>query len=92
LIGSATDIIIIIIVAVVLFAGSSKIPEIFRSMGKAKGEFKKGEIESEMELKNMAQTTPQQANAGKEEQLQKQIADLQKQLEELKKQDKKPAD
>lgn len=89
MIGSATDIIIIIIVAVVLFAGSTKIPEIFRSMGKAKGEFKKGELESEMELKNMTQATPQQS---KEEQLQKQISDLQKQLDELKKQDKKPAD
>jgi sec-independent protein translocase protein TatA len=47
LIGSATDIIIIIIVAVVLFAGASKIPEIFRSMGRAKGEFKKGELEAD---------------------------------------------
>ncbi|MEM3811176.1 MAG: twin-arginine translocase TatA/TatE family subunit [Conexivisphaerales archaeon] len=84
LIGSATDIIIIIIVAVVLFAGSSKIPEIFRSMGKAKGEFKKGELESEMELKKMTPTN----NNENADQLQKQIADLQKQLDELKKKDK----
>ncbi len=86
MIGSATDIIIIIIVAVVLFAGSSKIPEIFRSMGKAKGEFKKGELESEMELKKMA---PAQTTEGsKEQQLQNQISELQKQLDELKKKDK----
>jgi sec-independent protein translocase protein TatA len=87
LIGSATDIIIIIIVAVVLFAGASKIPEIFRSMGRAKGEFKKGELESEMELKKMTQTS-EPSKDEKVEQLQKQIADLQKQLEEVKKEDK----
>lgn len=87
MIGSATDIIIIIIVAVVLFAGASKIPEIFRSMGRAKGEFKKGELESEMELKKMSQTS-EPIKEEKVDQLQKQIADLQKQLEELKKEDK----
>lgn len=87
MIGSATDIIIIIIVAVVLFAGASKIPEIFRSMGRAKGEFKKGELESEMELKKMTQTS-EPSKDEKVEQLQKQIADLQKQLEEVKKEDK----
>lgn len=86
MIGSATDIIIIIIVAVVLFAGSSKIPEIFRSMGKAKGEFKKGELEAEMELKKMAPV--QATEQTKEQQLQNQISELQKQLDELKKKDK----
>lgn len=38
-----SDIAIIIIVALVLFVGSSKIPELFRSMGRALGEFKRGE-------------------------------------------------
>jgi sec-independent protein translocase protein TatA len=59
LIGSATDIIIIIIVAVVLFAGANKIPELFHSMGRAVGEYKKGKVESEMELSRMTQTQAQ---------------------------------
>jgi Sec-independent protein translocase TatA len=87
-IGSATDIIIVIVVAVVLLAGTSKIPEIFRSLGKAKGEFKKGELEAEMELKQMTQTSTGQSKEQKVEELQKQIAELQKQLEDLKKEDK----
>jgi len=58
LLGSATDIIIIIIVAVVLFAGASKIPELFHSMGRAVGEYKKGKVESEMELSKMVQESP----------------------------------
>jgi len=39
---SATDLLIVIIVAVVLFAGASKIPELFHSLGRAAGEYKKG--------------------------------------------------
>ncbi len=88
MIGSATDIIIVIIVAVVLLAGTSKIPEIFRSLGRAKGEFKKGEIEAEMELKQLTQANATQSKEQKVEELQKQIAELQKQLEELKKEEK----
>jgi Sec-independent protein secretion pathway components len=96
LLGSATDIIIIIIVAVVLFAGASKIPELFHSMGRAVGEYKKGKVESEMELSKMVQesptsTSPQPASSpaaqkdDKAKQLESQIAELQRQLEELKK-------
>ncbi|MGC8666256.1 MAG: twin-arginine translocase TatA/TatE family subunit, partial [Conexivisphaera sp.] len=50
MLDSATDLIIVIIVAVVLFAGANKIPEIFHSFGRAVGEYKKGKVESEMEL------------------------------------------
>jgi sec-independent protein translocase protein TatA len=94
LLGSATDIIIIIIVAVVLFAGASKIPELFHSMGRAVGEYKKGKVESEMELSKMVQESPtptQPASSpaaqrdDKAKQLESQIAELQRQLEELKK-------
>ncbi|MEL9970278.1 MAG: twin-arginine translocase TatA/TatE family subunit [Metallosphaera sp.] len=88
-----SDIAIIIIVALVLFVGTSKIPELFRSMGRAIGEFKKGRIEAEMEINQMqSQTTPQvnvQQNTQKtlsQEELEKQIKDLQNQLEQLKKQ------
>ncbi|TLX81825.1 MAG: translocase [Thaumarchaeota archaeon] len=42
---------VIIIVAVLIF-GVKKIPELARTFGKAKGEFEKGKIESEKELKD----------------------------------------
>lgn len=48
---SAQDLILILIVAMLLF-GSSKIPELARSLGKATGEFKKGQRETEIELKD----------------------------------------
>ena len=45
---SLAQILIIVAVAVVLF-GAKKIPELARSIGKAKGEFKKGLLEGEKE-------------------------------------------
>ncbi|MBI4258722.1 MAG: twin-arginine translocase TatA/TatE family subunit [Thaumarchaeota archaeon] len=48
IIGS--EIIIIVVVAVILIFGAKKIPEIARSMGRAKGEFKKGQEETDREL------------------------------------------
>ena len=42
----------IIIVAVVLIFGAKKIPELAKTFGKAKGEFEKGKIEGEKELKD----------------------------------------
>lgn len=85
-----SDIAIIIIVALVLFVGSSKIPELFRSMGRALGEFKKGRMEAEMEINQMqsqAQPTVQQnQQKTSPEDLEKQIRDLQNQLDQLKKQ------
>ena len=41
---------IIVIVGVLLF-GAKKIPELAKTFGKAKGEYKKGEIEADEELK-----------------------------------------
>ena len=38
-----------LIVAFVLFGGAKKIPELARSLGKAKSEFKKGMVEGEKE-------------------------------------------
>jgi sec-independent protein translocase protein TatA len=49
---SAEDLILILGVALLLF-GANKLPEIARSLGKATGEFKKGQIESENELKQL---------------------------------------
>lgn len=44
--------IFIIIVAVIFIFGAKKIPELAKTLGKAKGEFEKGKIEAEKELKD----------------------------------------
>ena len=46
------EIIIIIILAVVFIFGAKKIPELAKTFGKAKGEYEKGKIEGEKELKD----------------------------------------
>ena len=43
--------IFIIIIAAVFIFGAKKIPELAKTFGKAKGEFEKGKIEGEKELK-----------------------------------------
>ena len=43
---------ILIVAAVLILFGASKIPELARSLGKASGEFKKAKIETENELRN----------------------------------------
>lgn len=45
--------IFIIVIAVVLIFGAKKIPELAKTFGKAKGEFEKGKIEGEKELKDL---------------------------------------
>lgn len=46
------DIILILIVALLLF-GPNKLPELARSLGKATGEFKKAQMQTETELNHM---------------------------------------
>ncbi len=48
---SIDDWLIIAVVAGILFYGSSKIPQLARNLGRSVGEFKKGRLESEQELK-----------------------------------------
>tara|TARA_B100000029_G_scaffold15329_1_gene15759 strand:- start:5944 stop:6138 length:195 start_codon:yes stop_codon:yes gene_type:complete len=43
--------IFIIIIAAIFIFGAKKIPELAKTFGKAKGEYKKGEIEADEELK-----------------------------------------
>ena len=43
---------IIVIVGVLLF-GAKKIPELARTLGKSKGQFEKGKIEGDKELKDL---------------------------------------
>ncbi|MGC9104973.1 MAG: twin-arginine translocase TatA/TatE family subunit [Thermoprotei archaeon] len=89
---SPADIAIIIIVALILFFGSTKLPELMRSMGRAIGEFKKGRLEAEMELQQMQQTSQPQVAPGnqqsKEDQLEQRIKELEAELERLKAQKK----
>lgn len=46
------EILIIIMVIAVVFFGVKEIPKLVRTLGRAKGEFKKGKIEIEKELKD----------------------------------------
>jgi sec-independent protein translocase protein TatA len=45
------EILIIILVIVILLFGAKKLPELARSLGRAKGEFDRGKMEIEKELK-----------------------------------------
>ena len=45
------NVIIAVVIIGVLIFGAKKIPELARTFGKAKGEFEKGKIESDKELK-----------------------------------------
>ncbi|HXX06423.1 MAG TPA: twin-arginine translocase TatA/TatE family subunit [Candidatus Bathyarchaeia archaeon] len=45
------NVIIAVVIIGILIFGVKKIPELARTFGKAKGEFEKGRIESEKELK-----------------------------------------
>jgi len=74
MIDSPSDLLILIIVVLIVFFGSSKIPEIFRSLGRATGEFKKGQLEAEMEIAKMQSEASQQT-----------IADLESKIRELEK-------
>ena len=48
---SIDDWLIIAVVAGILFYGSSKIPQLAHSLGRSVGEFKKGRLEIEREIK-----------------------------------------
>ena len=47
-----TEIIILVVVIGVLIFGAAKIPQLAKTFGKAKSEYKKGEIEGDNELKD----------------------------------------
>ncbi|MEM0287400.1 MAG: twin-arginine translocase TatA/TatE family subunit [Nitrososphaerota archaeon] len=90
MIGSVTDWVILIVVILVLFGGARKIPELARAMGRAMGEFRKGQAEVERELQKMSTdtTTDQSANVADNKSstdTDAKIAELERQLEELKK-------
>ena len=51
-----TEIIVIVVAAGLLLFGAKKIPELAKTFGKAKGEYKKGEIEADKELKEFKES------------------------------------
>ena len=55
--------IFVIIIAVVLIFGAKKIPELAKTFGKAKGEFEKGKIEGEKELKDFKEKSSSNTNS-----------------------------
>ncbi len=46
------EIVLIIVIIGVLIFGAKKIPELAKTLGKAKGDYEKGKIESEKDLKD----------------------------------------
>ncbi len=48
----STEIILLVVVIGVLIFGAKKIPQLAKTFGKAKGEFEKGKIEADKELKD----------------------------------------
>ncbi|CAG0993950.1 hypothetical protein METP3_02823 [Methanosarcinales archaeon] len=61
MIGS-TEMILIFGVIVLLF-GASKLPELARSMGKATGEFKRAQRETELEMRRLDEPIRQEAGS-----------------------------
>ncbi len=52
-----TELLIVFLIILILF-GSSKLPELARSMGQAKSEYKKGSAEGDEEIQKMAAQQP----------------------------------
>jgi len=52
MIGGSELIILVVVIGVLLF-GAAKIPQLATTFGKAKAEYKKGEIEGDKELKDI---------------------------------------
>ena len=48
-----TELIILVVVIGVLLFGAARIPQLAKTFGKAKAEYKKGEIEGDKELKDI---------------------------------------
>jgi len=57
------ELIVVIIIIGILIFGAKKIPELAKTFGKAKGEFEKGKIEGEKELKDFKEKSSSDVNA-----------------------------
>ena len=52
------ELISLLVIVVILLFGAKKIPELARSMGRAKGEFEKGKVESAKENEKLGKKEP----------------------------------
>ncbi len=57
-----TEIIVLVVVIGVLIFGAKKIPELAKTFGKAKGEFEKGKIEADKDLKEFKEEINNSSN------------------------------
>lgn len=73
-IGS-TEIILIVLVVIILF-GASKVPELARSFGKATGEFKKAQRETELELKDVEKSIKESKSPEEKSKIKQMAKDL----------------
>lgn len=70
-----TEIILIVIVVIILF-GASKVPELARSLGKATGEFKKAQRETELELKDVEKSIKESKSPEEKPKIKQMASDL----------------
>ncbi|MFQ5837382.1 MAG: twin-arginine translocase TatA/TatE family subunit [Thermoplasmata archaeon] len=73
-------IILLVIVAILLLIGPKKLPELARGIGKALGEFRRGRMEIEKEIKRELAQTPPVPEAQKVVEISPRILDAAKQL------------
>jgi sec-independent protein translocase protein TatA len=66
----------LIVVAIIVLFGASKIPELARSLGKATGEFKKGQKEIERELKDVEKSIKESPAEDKSSKIKQMAHDL----------------
>ncbi len=67
MIGNMWDWVIVGIVALLLFGGANKLPEFFRSFGRAAGEFKRGQLDIQKELDREIQAAKPESSTPKPE-------------------------
>jgi sec-independent protein translocase protein TatA len=96
MLGNIQDWIIVGVVALLLFGGAGKIPELFRNLGRALGEFRRGQVEIQKELEKEFNTSKQELaskptlaesngqSKPSAEEIEAKIRELQAQLDQLK--------
>ncbi|KAA8922870.1 twin-arginine translocase TatA/TatE family subunit [Thermoplasma sp.] len=63
MLDSAIEWLIVIVAILVLFGSAKKVPELAKNIGRATGEFKRGQMEVEEEIRKAMYSKPAQAQA-----------------------------
>ena len=61
MLGGMELVILVVVIAVLIF-GAEKIPQLAKTFGKAKSEYKKGEIEGDKELKDLKENSDEKTS------------------------------